>query len=210
MKDADIAAIQTGLRGLGYDVGPIDGLNGPRLRAGARSWLDAGGVRVPLGNPEPQAAVTGAILQGSAKYPVREIVVHCSATLPEWLARAPLSLKREEIRRWHLGRGWKDIGYHWLIDRDGKTTSGRPETVIGAGVEGHNAGVIHICLIGGHGSAATDAFGRHFTVAQDGALRRTIAEIRARTRIDRISGHNEWAAKACPGFTVPAWLKEVQ
>ena len=83
---------------------------------------------------------------------------------------------------------------------------GRTENEIGAGVEGHNCGVIHICLIGGAGSAATDRFERNFTAAQNRALRGLIDEIRARTAITRITGHNDHAAKACPGFVVRSWI----
>lgn len=147
------------------------------------------------------------IRQGSARYLVDEIVAHCSATRPRWLEARRLADKVAEIRRWHVeDRKWRDIGYHWIIDRDGSVAPGRRETEIGAGVEGHNRGVIHVCLIGGHGSAATDRFAQHFTGSQDAALRRLIAQISARTPIRRVSGHNEWAAKACPGFNVPAWL----
>ena len=147
------------------------------------------------------------LYQGSARYAVDEIVVHCSATRPEWMQGALLAAKVAEIRRWHVqGNKWRDIGYHWIIDRDGAVAPGRPETVIGSGVKGHNNGVIHACLIGGHGSTADGRFASHFTPSQDAALRRLIAQISARTAIRRISGHNEWAAKACPGFNVPAWL----
>jgi hypothetical protein len=147
------------------------------------------------------------LYQGSARYAVDEIVVHCSATRPDWMAGRPLAAKVAEIRRWHVqGNKWRDIGYHWIIDRNGAVAPGRPETVIGSGVKGHNNGVIHACLIGGHGSTADGSFAGHFTFSQDAALRRLIAQISARTAIRRISGHNEWAAKACPGFNVPAWL----
>lgn len=149
------------------------------------------------------------IFQGSARVPVTEIVIHCSATRPTWFAKEGFQAKRAEIRRWHMqDRGWRDIGYHWLIDRDGSVLPGRAETVIGAGVEGHNRGVLHLCLIGGHGSAADDPFSRHFTAGQAFALKKLIAGISTRTRITRISGHNEWARKACPGFGVPSWLEE--
>lgn len=115
--------------------------------------------------------------------------------------------KVAEIRRWHLANGWKDIGYHCVIDRDATVLAGRAKTVIGAGVAGHNSGVIHVCLIGGHGSAETDSFSDHFTHAQDVTLGQMIDAISSRTQIERVSGHNEYAAKACPGFNVPAWMK---
>jgi peptidoglycan hydrolase-like protein with peptidoglycan-binding domain len=208
MSDSNLKLIQTGLTGLGHDPGPIDGRFGPRFRTAILALLNANGAaRSPA--VIPPGPVDRVIRQGSAGYPVREIVVHCAATLPDWMAGRTLADKRAEIRRWHVeGRGWADIGYHWLIDRDGQYLAGRAETVIGAGVEGHNTGVIHICLIGGHGSASSDRFDRHFTTRQAEALRRLIADVRLRTLITRVSGHNEWAAKACPGFHVPTWLKE--
>jgi hypothetical protein len=47
----------------------------------------------------------------------------------------------------------------------------------------------------------------NFTAAQDAALRKLLAEIGQRTRLDRISGHYQYANKACPGFLVDRWLK---
>lgn len=200
-----ISLIQTGLRDLGYDPGPVDGLFGRRTAAAMQALMEAGGAPA---RSVLASMTTSQMFQGSARHPIREITVHCSATPPDWMAGQSLSAQREEIRRWHLARGWRDIGYHWLIGRDGKVLPGRLETEIGAGVEGRNAGVIHICLIGGHGSAETDRFDRHFTPAQDVTLRGLIQGIGMRTRIARISGHNEFAAKACPGFTVSRWLSE--
>ena len=46
------------------------------------------------------------------------------------------------------GRGWNDIGYHFLVDRAGNIYQGRPETVIGAHVGDANTGNIGVCLLG--------------------------------------------------------------
>ena len=147
------------------------------------------------------------IFQGKARHPVTGIILHCSDTRPDWMAGRPLIEKVAEIRRWHVhGRGWRDIGYHWVIDRDGAIAPGRPETEIGAHVEGHNRGTIGICLLGGYGSKADDPFGRNFTAAQDRAVQQLIREIRRRTAIRSITGHNDHAPKACPGFRVAEWL----
>jgi len=205
MTNPALSLIQTGLRDLGYAPGLIDGFYGPKTQAAAEAWLAAGGAGAnELIHPETAAMIH----QGAARYPVHEIVVHCSATRPDWLEREGFLTQVEVIRRWHVeDNGWRDIGYHWLISRKGEVLAGRAETEIGAGVEGHNRGVIHVCLIGGFGSTEHDAFRANFTGAQDGRLRAVIQGISMRTQITRISGHNEWAAKACPGFNVPSWLK---
>ena len=199
-RDA-ITMIQTGLRDLGYAPGEIDGLWGSRTKSAMEGLIRAKGQPVP---------VLSLIRQGAGQVLVHEIIVHCSATRPDWMEDEPIQSKRAEIRRWHLAKGWADIGYHWLIDRDGKVLAGRAETVIGAHVEGHNAGTIGICLIGGHGSAADDRFDQHYTPAQDVTLRQIISSISTRTQIRTISGHNQYAPKACPGFYVPSWYKAVK
>ena len=118
------------------------------------------------------------IYQGTARYPVTEIILHCADTRPEWMSGRPLAEKVAEIRRWHVQqRRWRNIGYHWVIDRDGAVAPGRPETEIGAHVEGHNRGTIGICLLGGYGAKADDPFERNFTAAQAVAMRRLINEI---------------------------------
>lgn len=133
--------------------------------------------------------------------------VHCSATRPEWLAGSPLSEKIKELTRWHVARGFSTLGYHYVIDRDGTVGKGRDEGMPGAHVSGHNTGSIGICLIGGHGSSENDKFSDHYTPEQESALRRLIEEIRERAQITKIRGHNEVAAKACPGFNVKRWVE---
>jgi hypothetical protein len=137
---------------------------------------------------------------------VDTIFVHCAATRPEWMADKPLDDKVAEITRWHKANGWNAIGYHWLIDRDGSIAKGRAERTVGAHVAGHNTGSIGICLIGGFGSNENDPFEKHFTIEQEHVLRGLIQDIQARTPIKHIRGHNEVAAKACPGFQVSRWL----
>lgn len=141
------------------------------------------------------------------KKQVDTIFVHCSATQPDWMSGRPLYEKVAEITRWHKQRGWNTIGYHWVIDRDGQISKGRKEETVGAHVQGHNEGSIGICLIGGHGSNENDPFDKNFTPEQDAALRGLIEDIKERTPIKSVRGHNEVAAKACPGFNVGRWLE---
>lgn len=139
--------------------------------------------------------------------PISEIIIHCTATKPDWMERQPTSAKVDEVRKWHVtDRGWKDIGYHYLIDRDGTVAHGRPLDQVGAHTQGHNTGTIGISLIGGFGSSADDAFDTNFTSKQEFALRKLIEELKYKYSIVKVSGHNEYAAKACPGFRVGKWL----
>lgn len=204
MADESIRMIQKGLAGRGFNPGPADGIDGPKTRsaAGAYSRGEAGRP-APIVVPETDKT----IYQGAARHPVREVIVHCSATRPDWMEWQGLEAKRAEIRRWHLANGWSDIGYHWLIDRDGTLLAGRPETQIGAHVVGRNQGTIGVCLIGGHGSSETDRAEENFTPQQLSALRSHIRDISMRTQIAIVSGHNQYAAKACPGFHVPTWFR---
>lgn len=135
------------------------------------------------------------------------IVVHCTATRPEWWAGKTSQQKMEECRRWHVDdNGWADIGYHYLIDRDGTVTPGRSMDKDGAHARGHNKGTVGISLWGGHGSNEKDQFLDHFTADQERALRQLIARLEEDHGELDVIGHNQVAAKACPGFDVPSWL----
>lgn len=55
----------------------------------------------------------------------------------------------ERIRDLHVNKyNWEDVGYHWLIDKQGEILKGRDEKFQGAHVFGHNKHSIAICLIG--------------------------------------------------------------
>lgn len=203
MTQESIRSIQTGLAALGYSPGAIDGIDGPRTRAAAVRW----GQGAAIVAQDIPPATKQMIYQGSARYPAREVIVHCSATRPEWMEDAGIDAQVSEIRAWHKAQGWSDIGYHWIIGRNGELRPGRRETVIGAHVQERNRGTIGICMIGGFGSAETDRAEQHFTDRQLVMLRQQIEAIGMRTQITTVSGHNQYAAKACPGFHVPTWFK---
>lgn len=141
------------------------------------------------------------------KYIVDEIILHQTTTRPEWMANKSVEEKVAEIDRWHKARGWRGFGYHYLVDRDGKVGEGRPVTQIGAHVRGRNRGSIGICLAGGFGATKDDPFERHFTPEQDEAVRELIDELKGRANIRKVSGHSQYANKACPGFNVRKWIK---
>lgn len=141
---------------------------------------------------------------------IDEIIVHCTATRPDWWATRTSNQKVAEVKKWHTSppNNWQDIGYHFLIDRDGTVVAGRPVDVVGAHVQGHNKTSIGISLFGGHGSNANDPFEKNFTPEQDEALRQLITSLQVQyPTIKKVSGHNEYANKACPGFNVTRWME---
>jgi hypothetical protein len=139
---------------------------------------------------------------------IDEINIHCAATRPGWMADKTGAEKVAEIKRWHVEQnGWRDIGYHFLIDRDGKVYTGRPLERSGAFEPAVNRTAIGVCLLGGHGAAATDAFEKHYTPEQDSALRGLIEHLSDRMpQIRKVTGHNDYSPKGCPGFKVSRWL----
>lgn len=62
----------------------------------------------------------------------------------------------EQIRAYHMrpiaqgGRGFKDIGYHRFVERDGTLQLGRKDSEIPAAIEGFNPHILAICA-SGHG-----------------------------------------------------------
>lgn len=140
---------------------------------------------------------------------LNEIIVHCTATRPDWWTGTSAQVKVNEVRNWHLDRGFSDVGYHYLIDRDGTVVTGRLLGRTGAHVKGRNTGTVGISLFGGHGGSASDMFEDNFTEEQDAALRKLIADLQKdHPSIFKISGHNEYSSKACPCFNVRNWLSK--
>ncbi len=130
------------------------------------------------------------------------IVLHCSATPPD------VDVGVTEIRQWHVSKGWSDIGYHYVIRRNGSRERGRPENQAGSHVKGFNANTLGICLVGG-----TDARQRpqnNFTPAQWESLKRLLTELQARYPQATILGHRDFpgVAKACPCFDAILWARK--
>ena len=126
---------------------------------------------------------------------LNKIILHCSAT------REGKDFSADTIRGWHVnGRGWSDIGYHWVIRLDGSIEVGRPLEKSGAHTKGHNKDSVGVCYIGG-----CDADGKPkdtMNPEQEKAWRMIVLSLRTLYGDLTIHGHNEFANKACPSFTV--------
>lgn len=127
---------------------------------------------------------------------INEIIFHCAAT-PEGR-----DFTVDDIRAWHKTRGWKDIGYHYVVYRNGEIHVGRPVGQIGAHVANHNTGTIGVCYIGGVASDGKTA--KDTRTNEQRASLLWIAEklTNMYPAIHLISGHNQYASKACPSFDV--------
>lgn len=120
------------------------------------------------------------------------LIVHCSAVRPHQTSTV------QQIDAWHRKRGFRMIGYHYVIYRDGSVHTGRPESMVGAHCSGQNTHSIGICYEGG-----LDADGHACdtrTPQQKDALRQLLSQLHQRYPRARIKGHNQFARKACPCF----------
>lgn len=125
---------------------------------------------------------------------VDEIILHCSAT------KEGQNFKAKDIDAWHKQRGFKGIGYHYVIDLDGTVETGHPEDEIGAHCLNHNARSIGICYIGGLDTTGKAKDTR--TPQQKAALVKLVVDLKLKYPNATVHGHNEFANKACPCFTV--------
>lgn len=201
--------IQRRLSSLGYNPGPLDGKDGSKTRDVVKQFQRARGLAADgIAGPKtlvllfPPAQVKGSAAaavvakQPKATRRIDEIIVHCTAT-PEGRA-----VSVETIRSWHLANGWKDIGYHYVVFLDGSLEPGRPEAQIGSHVAGHNSGTLGIVYVGGVASDGKTAKDTR-TAAQKAMLIEVIKALMAKyPTVKKITGHNQYANKACPSFDV--------
>lgn len=135
---------------------------------------------------------------------MKYITIHTADTYPD------MDIGAAEIRDWHVnGNGWRDIGYHRVIRRDGTVEQGRPDNQTGAHVGGHNTGNFGICLVGGK-SRETDGCEDNYTKEQYDALYYLIKELHTRWPDAEIMGHNGFKgheSRGCPCFDWIEWRR---
>lgn len=190
----------------------IDGIAGPQTR---RVLVE---VNRPLSQsarkePNKSAIATSVVPAAAPSKPVKpaplaitlratsraidEIIVHCAAT-PEGKY-----FDVRDVTAWHKQRGWGRCGYHFIVLLDGTIQEGCPVGQEGIHTKRHNKGTIGISYIGGvsaNGKMAKDTR----TKSQRAALTGLVMALKAKHGITkRASGHNQYAQKACPSFSVP-------
>lgn len=190
----------------------VDGKYGPQSTTAFRRALDS----TKAARPEPDKSAMNQIIRATpfandnaappqnvaalklldTSRTINEVVVHCAAT-PEGK-----HFTVADIRAWHKKRGWSDIGYHYVVYLDGSIQLGRPIGQIGAHVEGHNTGTIGIVYVGGVSSDGKTAKDTRTPAQRASLLWLTGQLINKHRGIRKVSGHNQYANKACPSFTV--------
>lgn len=129
------------------------------------------------------------------------IIIHCSAT------KEGADFGAADIDRWHRARGFKKIGYHYVVRLDGKYEHGRKDLEEGAHCtqQGMNRRSISICYIGGLASDGKTPKDTR-TEAQKKTIKTLIATLRGRYGNLPVCGHRDIAGvnKACPCYDAGA------
>ena len=114
------------------------------------------------------------------------LVIHCTDT------PAGREVTSDDIRHWHTdpvskgGRGWKQVGYTDMFHLDG-----RRERLVRNNEDAYVDGWEITNGVAGYNS------------------KEYVLNFHKRFPSVKIVGHNQLAAKECPCFNVPAWLKEI-
>ncbi|MBJ2150160.1 N-acetylmuramoyl-L-alanine amidase [Paracoccus sp. IB05] len=143
---------------------------------------------------------------GSAKTPVREAVLHCAAIKTGQFKGMRAFQVFATINQWHIKRGFKHgFGYHGLFMPDGDFAWGRPYSMVGAHTLGRNTGTLGFLMIESREITHIGEFSDWFTEDQREAVKYCLSKIPG---LQKVSGHNDHAARLCPGFKVKSsdWL----
>ena len=111
----------------------------------------------------------------------------------------PTSQTPRSIQNYHMdSQGWSDVGYNFLVDKDGKIYEGRGWLVVGAHAAPRNTQGIGVCFIGSDNM--TTAAKRAVVALYDEANRRA-----GRTLVRK--GHRDINSTSCPGSKNYSWWK---
>ena len=110
------------------------------------------------------------------------------------------------IHRWHINNGWKGIGYHYIIRKDGTIERGRPLGTTGAHCYNQNEHTVGICIIGNFELARP-------TQAQFRSAEKLIGAVCGIYGINptdqSVVGHKYYNRTACPGTYLQQWVPDI-
>lgn len=131
---------------------------------------------------------------------IDKIIIHCTAT------KEGRRTSIEEIEQWHKEKGFKSIGYHYVIYLNGRVKNGRPVSEIGSHCKGYNKNSIGICYVGGLDKEGKPKDTR--TDEQKESLLVLLDILKKEFPNAEVCGHNEFAEKDCPCFNVKEEYKK--
>ncbi len=212
MLESRLASAEAGFRRV---------LSDPRASALEKSRAEAGLASLKGVEPAPKAAELPQVLARSswgatAAVPSRmtsnrqnwkRITIHHSAVPSRNLGKASLPQVADTIRRIQLehmrDRHWGDIGYHFLIDPQGRVFQGRSLDWQGAHAEGaNNVANIGICLLGNFDRERPDPRALR-------ALEQLVGSLCKKSSIppSAVRGHEQYKATVCPGRYLMEWVR---
>ena len=180
-----------------------DGIFGPLTEEAVKEFQKANGLTPDgvVGDKTWAKLGTDPTLKQSNRS-INLIIVHCSAT------KEGMDYTVADIKKWHLARKFSDIGYHYVIYRDGSVHNGRDVNISGAHCEGYNSHSIGICYIGGLDKNGKPKDTR--TDAQKTSLLKLLKTLKGMYPKATIHGHKEYANKACPCFDAYSEYKNLK
>tara|TARA_Y100001938_G_scaffold150382_1_gene241055 strand:- start:1848 stop:2405 length:558 start_codon:yes stop_codon:yes gene_type:complete len=115
----------------------------------------------------------------------------------------------ESMRSLHMRQGCVDVGYHFIIRRNGVTDLGRPIHAIGNHCPQVDEQSVGICLIGG-GDKNRKAKAPDYNIPQMESLAYICLSLVKIYPEAEIVGHNRFSPESkCPVFNIPDWWSEV-
>jgi len=113
------------------------------------------------------------------------------------------------MRSLHMRQGCVDVGYHFVIRRNGVVETGRPLHSIGNHCPHADEQSVGVCLIGG-GDKKRQPKAPDYTIAQMASLAYTcLCLVRIYPEAE-VVGHNRFSPEnQCPVFSVPDWWAEI-
>lgn len=121
---------------------------------------------------------------------ITHIIIHCTAS-PDYM-----DIGASTIKKWHTDRGWSDIGYHYVVRRNGEIEKGRPDERIGAHAKGANSKSLGVVWVGTNNPSPE----------QEKSLFSLIHYLMGKynVKIENVLGHKEAVAtsKSCPNLNM--------
>ncbi len=186
------------------------------FKSGKRLHFDDTRIKFPNEINVNDEAVIGEEILGAEGLAIRETYLQFTKELNyrsrtdgiviHHVGNTDRNVNSAAIHRWHINNGWKGIGYHYIIRKDGTIERGRPLETVGAHCYNQNEHTVGICVIGNFELAKP-------TQAQFRTAEKLIGAICGLYEIipndETIVGHKYYNRTACPGTYLQQWVPDI-